>query len=147
MAQQKLTLEQRFAARSANILRWSPDINAAISELRREEHTGQEYAEDRNQAFELMDEIIAEGFYPAVVIRNPRDDAPMECTIQDPKSKRLFIGEGDTLALALCALYVQFREAFGKEGEGDCDERCANARGETCNCVCGGVNHGKNLKD
>ena len=26
-----------------------------------------------------------------------------------------------------------------------CDERCYNAKGKKCDCVCGGVNHGKGL--
>lgn len=26
-----------------------------------------------------------------------------------------------------------------------CDERCYNAKGKKCDCVCGGINHGKGL--
>lgn len=31
------------------------------------------------------------------------------------------------------------------DGERRCDERCYSATGGTCDCVCGGANHGKGL--
>lgn len=31
------------------------------------------------------------------------------------------------------------------EGNRRCDERCYGATGGTCDCVCGGANHGKGL--
>ena len=31
------------------------------------------------------------------------------------------------------------------EGTCRCDERCYNATGGACNCICGGANHGKGL--
>lgn len=30
---------------------------------------------------------------------------------------------------------------------GRCDARCYNAKGKKCNCVCGGVNHGKGINE
>ncbi|MBA7637589.1 hypothetical protein ES703_45235 [subsurface metagenome] len=29
---------------------------------------------------------------------------------------------------------------------GRCDQRCYNAKGPKCNCICGGINHGKGKK-
>ena len=33
------------------------------------------------------------------------------------------------------------------DGEHVCDERCYNARGRTCSCICGGKNHGMGLNN
>lgn len=30
--------------------------------------------------------------------------------------------------------------------QGRCDAKCYDAQGETCNCICGGKNHGAGLK-
>ena len=36
--------------------------------------------------------------------------------------------------------------SFGNsEGTRRCDERCYGATGGTCDCICGGANHGKGL--
>lgn len=32
------------------------------------------------------------------------------------------------------------------DGERRCDEKCYGAEGGVCNCVCGGMNHGKGYK-
>ena len=32
------------------------------------------------------------------------------------------------------------------EGERRCDARCYDATGPECDCICGGMNHGKGLK-
>ena len=32
------------------------------------------------------------------------------------------------------------------DGEHVCDERCYDAKGMTCSCICGGKNHGMGLK-
>lgn len=38
----------------------------------------------------------------------------------------------------------QLRKLGHEGGLGDqCDERCWNAKGDKCHCVCGGANHGK----
>lgn len=31
------------------------------------------------------------------------------------------------------------------EGERRCDARCYNAKSDTCDCICGGKNHGRGL--
>jgi len=31
-------------------------------------------------------------------------------------------------------------------GERRCDERCYNAKGKKCSCVCGGINHGVGIE-
>lgn len=44
------------------------------------------------------------------------------------------------------ATLIEYRDGQGKVA-GRCDAKCYNAKGPTCKCVCGGVNHGVGIDE
>ena len=63
-----------------------------------------------------------------------------------------FTSESEDVDICACGGKVIFMgQVHGffyghKEDKCECDERCSDAQGPTCNCKCGGINHGTGLR-
>jgi hypothetical protein len=58
--------------------------------------------------------------------------------------RRLFNWSNGAMHCAECRRAIQWTPIAGRTSDMPCGEKCISATGPSCDCACGGENHGRN---